>query len=315
MTELFARILFLLASLVGRLPWAWLRRLGDGIAALWMRGDRRESGVARRNLELAYPDTPSAERAAMHRAILRGTAWQALETLRLWTRPHARNLREMLVETHGVELFDAAIAAGKGVIVAAPHYGNWELLNQWLAAHTPLAILYRAPDSALGEAFLRHVRADDDGRVTQIRAEAAGIRQLFKRLRDGGVVGILPDQQPKRGDGEFAPFFGRPAYTMTLLPRLAERSGAAVLFAYCERIGDARFALRIEPAPAEIADPDTLVATTALNAAVERIARRDPAQYQWTYKRYTLDPSWNPYFNPYRDLEGRAPPPTGTPER
>lgn len=305
MTAAFARLLYLLAALIGRLPWPWLRALGDAVAWLWRRTGGREHRVAGRNLELAYPDLPAPERAAMQRAILRTTARQALETLRLWTRPHAESLR-MIRETEGVDLFDAAIAAGRGVIVAAPHYGNWELLNQWLAAHTELAILYRPPDSALGEAFLRIVRADEASRVTQIRAEAAGIRQLFKRLRDGGVVGILPDQQPKKGDGAFAEFFGRPAYTMTLLPRLAERSGATVLFAYCERIGDLAFALRIEPAPAEIASGDTMVATSALNAAVERIARRDPAQYQWTYKRYTLHPSMNPYFNPYRDLEGRT---------
>jgi KDO2-lipid IV(A) lauroyltransferase len=305
MPDLFARLLFLFAGAFGRLPWPWLRTLGDGIAWLWQRSEGRESRVAQRNLELAYPDLLPGQRDALQREILRTTARQALETLRLWTRPHAQNLR-LIRETQGVALFDAAIAAGKGVIVAAPHYGNWELLNQWLAAHTPLAILYRPPDSALGEAFLRQVRADDADRVVQIRAEAAGIRQLFKRLRDGGVVGILPDQQPKRGDGEFAPFFDRPAYTMTLLPRLAERSGATVLFAYCERIGDLAFALRIEAAPEAIASSDTQVATAALNAAVERIARRAPAQYQWTYKRYTLQPSLNPYHNPYRDLEGRA---------
>lgn len=305
MTALLARCLYLAAALLGRLPWPLLRLLADGAAALWRARGARESVVALRNLQLAHPDLPGGERERLQRAILRTTARQALETLRLWTRPHADNLR-LIRETEGVDLFDAAIAAGKGVIVAAPHYGNWELLNQWLAAHTPLAILYRPPESALGEAFLRIVRADDGGRVAQIRAEAAGIRQLFKRLRDGGVVGILPDQQPKRGDGEFAPFFGRPAYTMTLLPRLAERSGAAVLFAYCERIGDLAFALRFEPAPPEIASPDTMVATAALNAAVERVAARDPAQYQWTYKRYTLQPP-DRGGNPYRDLEiGRA---------
>ena len=307
MTDVAARLLFTLARLFARLPWSWQRALADAVAALWLRLGAREAQVALRNLELAEPTLTAAERAEWQRAILRTTARQAFETLRLWTRPHADNLAELLVERQGVELFDAAIAAGKGVIVAAPHYGNWELLNQWLAAHTPLAILYRAPDAALGEAFLRLARADSAGRVEQIRAEAAGIRQLFKRLRDGGVVGILPDQQPKKGDGVFAPFFGRPAYTMSLLPRLAERSGAAVVFAYCERIGDQRFALRIEPAPAAIADADTLVAATALNAAVERIARRDPSQYQWTYKRYTLHPSMNPYYNPYRDIEGRGP--------
>ncbi len=305
MSDLFARLLYLFASAIARLPWPWLRALSDVIAWAWWRSGGRESQVALRNVELAYPDLLPGQRDALQREILRTTARQTLETLRLWTRPHADNMR-LIRETQGVALFDAAIASGKGVIVAAPHYGNWELLNQWLAAHTPLAILYRPPDSALGEAFLRQVRADDADRVTQIRAEAAGIRQLFKRLRDGGVVGILPDQQPKRGDGEFAPFFGLPAYTMTLLPRLAERSGATVLFAYCERVGDLAFALRIEPAPAEIASDDTMVATAALNAAVERIARRSPAQYQWTYKRYTLRPSWNGRDNPYRDLEGRA---------
>jgi Kdo2-lipid IVA lauroyltransferase/acyltransferase len=305
MSDALARLLYLVASAFGRLPWPWLRTLGDGIAWLWRRNDGRESRVALRNLELAYPELLDGQREALQQDILRTTARQSLETLRLWTRPHAENLR-LIRETHGADLFAAAIASGKGVIVAAPHYGNWELLNQWLATQTPLAILYRPPESALGEAFLRRVRADNGDRVTQIRAEAAGIRQLFKRLRDGGVVGILPDQQPKQGDGEFAPFFGLPAYTMTLLPRLAERSGATVLFAYCERIGDLAFALRIEPAPEDIAAGDTRIATAALNATVERIARRDPAQYQWTYKRYTLQPCMDGSDNPYRFLEGRA---------
>lgn len=313
MTDLVARLLYLLAAALARLPWPWLLQLGDAIAALWLRLDARESRVARRNLELAYPELLPDQRSPQHRAILRTTARQVLETLRLWTRPHAENLA-LIHEHHGVERFDAAIAAGRGVIIAAPHYGNWELLNQWLAMRTPLAILYRPPDSAIGEAFLNRVRADaraaragdqpGSDRVTQVRAEGPAVRQLFKLLNRGGVVGILPDQQPKAGDGEFAPFFGVQALTMSLLGRLTERTGAAVLFAYCERIdaggGDGPgFALHIEPAPAAIADPDTHASVTALNVAVERIARRDPAQYQWTYKRYTLRPPGSGEVNPY----------------
>ena len=302
MTRFVARALYLLASALARLPWSWLLRLGDLVAAAWRWRDGRESRVARINLELAYPELLPAERAQWHRAILRTTGRQILETLRLWTRPHQEHLG-LLRETHGTELFDAAIAAGRGVIVAAPHYGNWELLNQWLASRTPLAILYRPPESKIGEAFLNLVRADAPDRVTQIRAEGPAVRQLWKLLNAGGVTGILPDQQPKAGDGEFAPFFGVPALTMTLLGRLAGRTGATVLFAYCERIdthtGAPGFALRIEPAPAQIGDADLVVATTALNAAVERIARRDPAQYQWTYKRYTLRPPGSGEENPY----------------
>ncbi|MBF6022993.1 lauroyl acyltransferase [Lysobacter niastensis] len=307
MTQALARLLYLLAGLAGRLPWSWLMRLGDAIGAAWLRLDARESRVALCNLELAYPDLLPAQREQWRRQILRTTGRQMVETLRLWTRPHAQNLA-LIREQHGVELFDAAIRAGKGVIVAAPHHGNWELLNQWLASRTPLAILYRPPESPVGEAFLNLVRADAreaDGsdRVTQIRAEGPAVRQLFKLLNGGGVTGILPDQQPKAGDGEFAPFFGVQALTMTLLGRLAERTGAAVLFAWCERIGTDHgapvFALRIEAAPADVADRDPAVAVAALNATVERIARRDPAQYQWTYKRYTLRPPGSGEENPY----------------
>lgn len=303
MTDFAARLLYLFAASVARLPWPWLMRIGDGIAWLWRRLDVRESRVCRRNLELAFAQSSAAERERLHRAVLRTTARQGLETMRLWTRPHAENLK-LIRESHGVDLFDAAVAAGKGLIVAAPHYGNWELLNQWLAAKTPISILYRPPKVAIAEAFLRLVRADGAERVTQIRAEGPAVRQLWKLMKQGGVTGILPDQQPKAGDGEFAPFFGKQALTMTLLNRLAERSGAAVLFAYCERIGEGpEFALRIEPASPGIAAADPVAGVYALNAAVESIARRDLAQYQWTYKRYTLRPPDSGEDNPYRDLE------------
>lgn len=305
MSDLIARVLYLLATLAGALPVSLQRGIAGVIAMLGRLTGSRESRVALRNLELAYPELSADERNALQQAVLRTTALQLLETLRLWTRPHAKNLR-LIREQHGVGLFDAALADGRGLIVCAPHYGNWELLNQWLAARTPISILYRAPESKIGEAFLRLVRAGVPDRVRQVRAEGPAVRQLWKTLAGGGVVGILPDQQPKAGDGEFAPFFGMPALTMTLVSRLAERTGATVLFAYCERIGDGPdFALRIEPAHAAIADADLMRATSALNAGVEHIARRDPAQYQWTYKRFKARPPGSDHTHPYLDLERR----------
>ncbi len=301
MTDLVARLLYLFASAAGRLPWAWRRRIGDALAWLSLRTGSRESEVTLRNQELAYPDLLPGQRAQWRREVLRTTALQTLETLRLWTRPHAGNLA-LIREVHGEALFDAAVADGRGLIVAAPHFGNWELLNQWLASRGPIAIVYRPPDSAVGDEFLQQVRGVDN--VRQVRAEGAAVRQLWKTLKEGGAVGILPDQQPKAGDGEFAPFFGVQALTMTLLSRLAERTGAPVLLAWCERIGDGPgFALHLEPAPAAIGDPDPVAAVACLNAEVERITRRDPSQYQWTYKRYTLRPPGSGEINPYERRE------------
>ncbi len=182
--------------------------------------------------------------------------------------------------------------------MVAPHYGNWELLNQWLASRGPFAFVYAPPESPAGNAFLQLARGGDN--VRQVRAEGPAVRQLFKVLKDGGTVAILPDQQPKNGDGVFVPFFGVQALTMTLVNRLAERTGATVLYAWCERIGpDIEFALHVEPAPASIADPDLQVAAGTLSAGIEAIARRDPAQYQWTYKRYTLRPPGSGESDPY----------------
>lgn len=296
-----ARLAYRAAALFTRLPWSWLRGIANALAALWINRNARESRVTRRNLELAFPELGPDQRTALHREVLRSTALQALETLRLWTRPRDQNLA-CLVERHGEALYDAALASGKGVIVAAPHYGNWELLNQWLASRGPIAIVYKAPDEAVGDAFLQLVRGGDN--VRQVRAESAAVRQLLKVLKDGGATGILPDQQPKAGDGVFAPFFGVEALTMTLVNRLAERTGATVLYGWCERVGPGmQFALHLQPTAPGVADPDPRTAASTLNAGIEGIARRDPSQYQWTYKRYTLRPPHSGEVDPYATEE------------
>ncbi len=286
--DLAGFLLYALAALVGRLPLRALRALGDAAAWLARVSNIREARVARRNLELIHPQLTDAERERLLRALLRETGRGAFETLRFWTRPARDNLR-LVAAVHGQEWFDSALASGKGLIVAAPHYGNWELLNQWLASRTPITVVYRRPEHPSGEAFLRRVRGRSN--VRQVPAEGAAMRQLYKTLAGGGVVGILPDQQPKAGDGAFAPFFGIPALSMTLLPRLAQRTGAVVLFVVAERVYPGpRFEIRVSPAPAGLSDEDMTVATAAMNAAIEAIARRDLAQYQWTYKRYSQRP-------------------------
>lgn len=285
-----ARALYALLWLLGRLPLRALHVLADALAALLRLLGRREVGVTRRNLELVAPALPQAP--ALWREALRGSVRTLLETARFWSRPAHHNLA-LVREAHGVELLHAARASGRGVIVAAPHLGNWELLNQWLAAQGPLAIVYRPPRQAWLEDLLRRARGHQG--VTQVRAEAAGVRQLFRCLKEGGTIGILPDQQPKRGDGEFAPFFGVEALTMTLLPRLAHKTGATVLFGWAERLPDAAgFRVWLTPAPTGINDPDPTHALRALNAGVEQCVRGAPAQYQWGYKRYSIRPPGSP---------------------
>lgn len=293
--------------LCGRLPLPWLHALGVGVGrVLWLaRGRPRR--LTERNLSLVLTQENPETRRRIARAAL-GEAGKALaESARIWTRPAGENLA-LVREVRGGERLDAALAAPRGLLVAAPHLGCWELLNTWLAqrclaacrcpapaappaaaardcARCRLAILYRPPRRTALEPLLRELRAAVA--VDQVRAEGPGVRTLYRRLRDGGCVGILPDQQPRAGEGVMAPFFGVPARTMVLVSRLAERSGATVLFAFAERLPrGAGYRIHVLPAPEGIADPDLPRACSALNRGVEDCVRRAFTQYQWHYKRF-----------------------------
>lgn len=295
--RVLAAMIFLALRSIGLLPLRWLHAAGSLLGALALRFDNREAQVARINLGLCLPELGEAGRRDLLRATLAEAGRTLFETCRLWTRPQGSNLA-LVREVEGVELFEAALAQRRGLVVAAPHLGNWELLNQYLASRTPISIVYRPPRQAVTELLLRRVRQHPG--VSQVRAEAAGVRQLLRDLKAGGVLGILPDQQPKQGEGEFAPFFGQPALTMTLLPRLLARTGAPVLFAYAERLpAAAGFRIVFREAPPGLAGEGG-EAMAALNAGVETCVRGALAQYQWGYKRFSMQAEGraNPYARP-----------------
>ena len=286
-------LLYLALRLLGLLPLRLLHAAGaaSGRVLRWRRG--RTAHVTAVNLAIARPGLAPAAREALLREVMAEGGKSAAEIAKVWGAGAGRALG-LVREVRGGELLDAALAAGKGVIIAAPHLGCWELLNYWLCSRTPMAILYRPPRFPAVEQLLRKVR----GALApeQVRAEGAGVRTLYKRLAAGGAVGILPDQKPRAGEGEFAPFFGRNALTMVLLPRLAARTGAAVLFAFAERLPHgAGFRIHLLEAPAGLDDADPQQACAVLNRGVEACIEIAFAQYQWHYRRWSGHGLPNPY--------------------
>lgn len=282
----YIAILYGLLRLAGLLPLRWLHTAGAAIGWLLGRIDNPLRRKAVQTLSLVNTQFGDERGHFLHAALVEAGK-SFVEIAKIWTGDPQRTLA-LVRAVNGGELFEAALAVNRGLIVAAPHLGCWELLNYWLCSRTPIAIAYRPPRRAELEPLL--LRARGGLAAEQVRAEgSAGVRKLFKRISSGGVVGILPDQQPKQGEGEFAPFFGTPASTMVLLSRLAERTGATVLFAFAERLPQgAGYALHFLPAPAQIADTDLAVAAAALNRGVEACVRLAPPQYQWHYKRYSV---------------------------
>ena len=286
-------LLYLLLRLLALLPLRVLHGIGGGVGRLllWQRGQMVQNTAV--NLRIARPALDDAAQTALLREVMIESGKSVSEIVKVWGAG-AEPALALVCEVRGEALLDAALAAGKGVIIAAPHLGCWELLNYWLCRKTPMAILYRPPRIAAVEDLLRKVR----GALApeQVRADGAGVRTLYKRLAAGGTVGILPDQKPRAGEGEFARFFGREALTMVLLPRLAARTGASVLFAFAERLPHgAGYRIQILPAPERLADADPAIACTALNQGVQDCVELAFAQYQWQYKRFSADGLISPY--------------------
>lgn len=290
----YVALTWIALRVLGLLPLRALHALGAAIGqGLWWRKHARERVHTEVNLRFARPDLDDDARDKLTRACLIETGRAATELAAVWGRGASRALR-LVREVRGQELFEAALQSGRGLIIAAPHLGCWELLNYWLCSRMPMAILYRPPRLAALEPLLRKVR----GALApeQIRAEGAGVRALYKRLAGGGAVGILPDQKPRAGEGQFAPFFGRDALTMVLLPRLAARTGATVLFAFAERLPRGEgFRIHLLPAPEGLDDADPQRACMALNRGVEACVALAFAQYQWHYRRWSGHGLPNPY--------------------
>jgi KDO2-lipid IV(A) lauroyltransferase len=277
----------LLLHLAARVPLPLLHGCGVALGWLGWLVPNRNKTIARRNLELAFPELEPAARRALLRRTLIETAKAVLETPRLWLLPCAQALK-LIREVHGQEVLDQAMASGRGVIVASPHLGNWELWGLYLARHQ-LTALYRPPRKRAFEDLIRTAR-ERCGSIL-VPTDARGVRALYQALGRGGIIGILPDQDPRGEAGVFAPFFGVPAMTMTLLPRLAHKSGAPVIFTYAERLPWGRgFHVHFLPAPAAINSADMATAAAALNQGLEQCVRRAPEQYQWIYKRFRTRP-------------------------
>ncbi|MDE2120640.1 MAG: lysophospholipid acyltransferase family protein, partial [Betaproteobacteria bacterium] len=189
------------------------------------------------------------------------------------------------VEVLGRDVVEHACGEGRGVLYLTPHLGCFEVSAQVAALWGPITVLYRPPHkswlAALAAARLRP-------NLRTAPATAAGMRPLLRALRNGEAVGLLPDQAPSAGEGVWALFFGRPAYTMTLPARLAQLTGACIVLAFAERLPRGRgYRLHLRPLRRPLPD-DAQQAAASINAEIEELVRSCPRQYLWGYNRYKV---------------------------
>jgi KDO2-lipid IV(A) lauroyltransferase len=229
-----------------------------------------------------------------YRPAIAAAGQMASELPWLWLRPQGESVLPRVVRWEGVEAFETAMQAKKGVILVAPHLGSWEMCGQaigerFFEAFGPITALFR-PARKKWMADLIAAGSRDRPGLQTLPTNNTGVRGLIRTLRNGGYTGILPDQVPPLGQGAWVPFLGRPAYTMTLLPRLAQQTGAACFLSVCERLPrGAGYVIRFEPiVGTALTDPKASVedAAAAMNDGIGRLIHSLPGQYVWDYARY-----------------------------
>ncbi|AMG86799.1 lysophospholipid acyltransferase family protein [Bordetella bronchiseptica] len=249
--------------LLGRLAYAFPGKYRDRL-----RANAAQAG---------YPQPAFARRAAGEIGAM------ILEMPKVWFR-NEQSLGKVVSDDYAI--VEAARAEGRGILFLTPHLGCFEITARYLARQMPMTVMFRPPRKAALAPVLE--RARNTSAVNAVPATMQGVREFVRTLRRGESVGMLPDQAPGVGDGVWAPFFGRMAYTMTLPGKLASQTGVAVILTAGERLPGGR-GWRIHYARVPEPLPDGPQEQAALiNSAMESLIRRFPEQYLWGYNRYKV---------------------------
>ena len=292
MKDQLAKLIKGLIRFLARLDFPALQKLGSWLGSLIWLLQLKPARITRTTLSLCYPRYRPGQIRTLGLRSMQETVKTAMEFSAIWEWPVERSLA-LVRETEGEVLISDQLAQGRGVIVLGPHLGNWELTGLYLASRFKMASLYRPPRMQGLETYMRRARSRSGAQL--VPTTNKGVAVLLSILRDGGVVGILPDQVPPPEGSAFAPFFGVNTSTMTLASRLAARTGAAIVVAFSLRLPDASgFRLVVRKAEPGAESASLNESLTAVNRTVEQAIALAPEQYQWEYRRFKRRPKGLP---------------------
>jgi Kdo2-lipid IVA lauroyltransferase/acyltransferase len=268
------------------LPLSWLHALGALAGRLVYRLSPRYAARLNENLRQSGLASNETEYDRLRRAAIAEAGKAALELAAIWLSPPAR-LNRLVREVRNLSQVEAARRAGRGILFLTPHMGCFEISSLYVGQFMPITVMYRPPRVRWLQPLM--ISGRQRGQVQLATTDLAGVRRLLKALRRGEAVGMLPDQAPRFGEGVWAPFFGRPAFTMTLSNRLCRATECAMFMAFAERLPrGAGYRLHIDLLSEGIRDE------ADLNRAVEQVIRKRPEQYFWGYDRYKVPKGVSP---------------------
>lgn len=282
---MIVRLIRFAVWLISLLPLRVARVLGSLVGYCAWLSRSRGSRTAAINLKMCFPEKNEGDIRNLAKESMKQWGMTLFEIPVVWRKGPAS--LSWINEIQGMALMDEGRRNPAGVLLVSPHCGNWEVMGYWGGSLGPITTMYQPPRLAQLDDLL--VAARQKTGANLVPTNAKGVAQLIKALKRGEIVGILPDMEPAINSGVFAPFFGIPALTMTLIHSLQQRTGATVVIGVAQRIKDGFKLVLIKPDDA-ISSDNVETSVAALNCAVETLVRLAPEQYQWEYKRFKRRP-------------------------
>ncbi len=282
-----AALIRTLYATLSLLPLRIIQWLGALVGHVMWLAKSREAETTLINIRLCFPELSAAEQEKLARQSMVETGKTLLETGACWNWSLDK-CASLIHRVEGEQLFAECCADPRGLILLMPHLSTWEILHPVLTRHTAFTAMYKPPKIRPLDGWMQKVR--NRSSAVMVPANRRGVTELMKTLKTGGCVVVLPDQEPERESGGFAPFFGMHALTISLVHGLASKTGAQLLLINARRLPDGSgFDVVFRDANA-VNTPDQQASLTAMNATIETAVREIPAQYQWEYKRFKRQP-------------------------
>ncbi|HEY0264131.1 MAG TPA: lysophospholipid acyltransferase family protein [Granulicella sp.] len=277
------------------LPRSMARWVGAGIGALAMRLLKRLREVGQKNLAMALPELPQAERDRILRTLYRNLGWQLAEFCQM--AGYMKESASRFIRYEGLENYLGAKEKGNGVLVLTGHLGAWELSSFYHSLMGyPMGLVIRRLDNPLVDEFVNRIRCQHGNRVMHKDDFARG---LLAAMRAGETVGILMDTNMTPPQGVFVPFFGKEACTASGLARVAARTGAAVVPGFLlweerEQQYVLHFGEELPVARTGDSEADAMANTALFTQVIEEYVRRYPEQWLWMHRRWKTRPAGEP---------------------
>ena len=264
------------------IPYKGLFYIGKVLGLLLYILPNKHKRISKANLELVFPQKTSLQINSILRDSLFHSIMNILEAGLVWGKQDYKK-KPGFINVKNFSEIETALSSDKGVLLFTPHIGNIEIIINFLGQHTDCTIPYTQPKHKGLDKIITNSR--NKSGVKMVDINVSGIKEMLAALKNKKLAAVASDQVPKKGAGTISKFFNNEIYSMTLLPKLQQRTGCVAHLMYCERKEKGKgFVIHFD-SKIDLSS-NIQEGVDKMNNEFEKCIMKLPGQYSWEYKKF-----------------------------